>query len=82
MENKKVDELLARARAAQAIAAEYTQEQVDRMVDVVAKKCWDDKERIAQLCVDDRRPTSPSSVRCATPSPPCICICTDGNPWA
>ena len=53
MENKKVDELLARARAAQAIAAEYTQEQVDRMVDVVAKKCWDDKERIAQLCVDD-----------------------------
>ncbi len=53
MANQKVDELIAKARVAQAIAAEYTQEQVDDMVRVVARKSWDEKERIAQLCVDD-----------------------------
>ncbi len=53
MENEKIELLMQKARAAQAKVANYTQEQADDMVRVVAKKCWEERERIAQLCVDD-----------------------------
>lgn len=53
MANEKIDALMVKARAAQAQVADFTQEQADDMVRVVAKKCWDDRKRIAQLCVDD-----------------------------
>ncbi len=53
MANEKIDALMAKARAAQAQIANYTQEQVDDMVYVVAHKVWDEKERIAQIAVDD-----------------------------
>lgn len=53
MANEKIDALMVKARAAQAQIADFTQEQADDMVRVVAKKCWDDRKRIAQLCVDD-----------------------------
>ncbi len=53
MENKKIEGLLIKARAAQAIAATYTQEQADQMVRVVAHKVWDDRENIARICVED-----------------------------
>ncbi len=53
MANEKIDALMAKARAAQAQVADYTQEQVDDMVYVVAHKVWDEKERIAQIAVDD-----------------------------
>jgi len=53
MENKKIEELMTKARAAQALIADCTQEQADEMVRCVAKKCWLEKERLAQLAVDD-----------------------------
>lgn len=53
MANEKIEGLLEKARAAQALVADYTQEQADDMVRVVAKRCWAERERIAQLCVDD-----------------------------
>ena len=53
MANEKVDALVAKARAAQAIAANYTQEQVDDMVKVVAHKVWDDRENLAKIAHED-----------------------------
>lgn len=53
MANEKIEGLMQKARAAQAQVADYTQEQADDMVRVVAKRCWAERERIAQLCVDD-----------------------------
>ena len=53
MANEKVDALVAKARAAQAIAANYTQEQVDDMVKAVAHKVWDDRENLAKIAHED-----------------------------
>ena len=53
MANEKIEGLMQKARTAQAQVADYTQEQADDMVRVVAKRCWAERERIAQLCVDD-----------------------------
>ena len=53
MENKKIQDLIAKARVAQAKIANCTQEQADDMVARVAKKCWEERERLAQICVDD-----------------------------
>ena len=51
--NEKIKTLIDKARIAQAKIADCTQEQADEMVAVVAKAVWKEKERIAQLCVDD-----------------------------
>ena len=40
MANEKIEGLMQKARAAQAQVADYTQEQADDMVRVVAKRCW------------------------------------------
>ena len=48
--SEKVEALFVKARAAQAQIADYTQEQVDEMVRVIAKYCWNDRERIAEMC--------------------------------
>ncbi len=53
MANEKIDALVAKARAAQAIAADYTQEQVDDMVKVVAHKVWDNRENLAKIAHED-----------------------------
>ncbi len=53
MENQKIEELIKKARIAQQQIADYSQEQVDAMVRAVTKKCWQEKERLAQICVDD-----------------------------
>lgn len=53
MSNAKIEQLLLKARAAQAQAASYTQEQADHMVKVVAHKVWDERDSIARICVED-----------------------------
>ncbi len=53
MANEKIEALMAKARAAQALVANYTQEQADDMVRVVAHKVWDDRENIARIAVED-----------------------------
>lgn len=53
MTNKKIENLIVKARAAQALAAGYTQEQADGMVKAVAHKVWDERDSIARICVED-----------------------------
>lgn len=53
MENEKIDGLVAKAKAAQAQVANFTQEQADNMVKVVAHKVWDDRENLAKIAYED-----------------------------
>ncbi len=53
MANEKIEGLMLKARIAQAQVANYTQEQVDDMVKVVAHKVWDDKENLAKIAYED-----------------------------
>lgn len=48
-----VSELIMKSRAAQAIAAEYDQETVKRMVYCVAKRLYDEAETCARMALED-----------------------------
>ena len=50
-----VQELVAKARAAQKIAEGFTQEQVDAMAKAMAKVIFDHAEELSRLCVDETR---------------------------
>lgn len=51
--NEKIDALIAKARAAQAIAADFTQEQADEMAKIIGIRGYENREEIAKICVDD-----------------------------
>lgn len=48
-----IDELVAKARAAQAIAAEYNQEQVDRMVKGIGMRVYKEAEPLARMAIEE-----------------------------
>ena len=52
MEEKTViDEMLEKAKAAQAEVEKYTQEQVDRLVKIIGKTIYDNAELLAEEAV-------------------------------
>lgn len=51
--NAYIDEMIAKARAAQAIAATYTQEQLDAMCLALAKRFYAESERLAKMAVEE-----------------------------
>lgn len=53
MANEKIEALITKARIAQAQVANFTQEQADDMVKVVAHKVWDDRENLARIAHED-----------------------------
>lgn len=56
MEDKAyIDSLVARSRAAQAVVAEYTQEQVDAICKAIAKVVYDNAEMLAKMAVEETR---------------------------
>jgi succinate-semialdehyde dehydrogenase len=51
--DKEVEELVAKARAAQAVFEAFTQEQVDAIVRDIAKYVYDNAEPLARMAVDE-----------------------------
>ena len=52
-ENKQIQELITRARAAQAVYELFSQEQVDAIVKGIGKYVYDNAEQLARMAVDE-----------------------------
>lgn len=54
-DNELIQQLIQKARSAQAVLTEFTQEQVDRIVREIGKTVYDNAEYFARLAVDETR---------------------------
>src|SRR5512145_3107770 len=52
-QNKQIQELITRARAAQAVYESFSQEQVDAIVKGIGKYVYDNAEPLARMAVDE-----------------------------